>query len=167
MFRPARRHFDSSGYIRISGAGYYWYWLKKAETLSKSRLKTNRVWVEDGGRIFYACPNCGTFTESYCDRDGNRECIINGRDIDTIQCEACHHCMEHYWLTFGDAVTRKTSGAIRLHPKKCPSCRRSEVRTYDYQREHNFYGIAAFMVAYTECLSCHRKWRVEPFEKEK
>lgn len=165
MYRPAKRHFADNGFISLSG-GYRWYWVKKDDNFKKSWARRILCWAEDGDRIYYPCPSCWKITESYCRKDGNSDCVINGREIDTIQCEACLKCAHHHWMTFEDAVPRKAAGALRLRPKKCPSCPKSEVRLWS-GFESSIYTLSAFQVDLAYCLFCHRKWRVDAIAKEK
>lgn len=164
VFRPAKRHFEVSGFTYLSG-GYRWYWLKKSDSLEKKSPDAFLRWVEDGDRIYYRCPNCKKITESYCRKDGDSDSIINGRELDTIRCEACSKCFTHHWMTFEDAVSRKTAGAIRLRPRKCPVCKKSE--TTFWRGMETSIIVMSFNVELVTCAMCSRRWRIESLLKEK
>lgn len=166
MYRPSKRYFTSYGFINLGGSGgYRWYWVKKRDDLDGKYPDGHLSWVEDGDRIYYRCPGCKKVTESYCRRDGNSDSVINGRELDTMQCEACYGCLHHHWMTFEDAVTRKTAGAIRLRPKKCPFCKNSTPSFWD-GRETQIYLIAPFSVDLMTCPSCNRKWRIDSLKEK-
>lgn len=162
MFRPAKRHFDPNGYVRMS-AGYLWYWLKKDEDFQKNRSRSRLIWAEDGGRIFYCCPNCRKVIQSYCPIDGNSESVINGRELDTIRCECCSSCLSHHWLTFENAVSRKTAGAIRLRSKICPFCKKSNTSFWSGV-ESGICSVSTFAISLMTCGNCIRRWRTDSFE---
>jgi hypothetical protein len=157
MYRPAKKYFEPNGYISLSG-GYLWCWLKKDDDFQKNKSRKKLIWAEDGDRIFYSCPSCRRIVQSYCQKDGNVDSVINGRELDTIRCEACPNCLSHQWLTFENAISRKTAGAIRLRPNSCPFCKKSNTRLWTGM-ESSLYSIQSFRVDLVMCDNCARRWR--------
>lgn len=169
IYRPDKKYFESKGYISLATT-YRWYWLKRSDT--SDDLKRKRLWAEDNGRIYYACPVCSKLIQSYCDTSGAGG-TINGRDLDTFSCEVCNKgCGNHFWLTFADAISRKIAGAIRLRPKSCPYCKGAITVPLTMTESNfvNYYGrgegIKPFPIEAAICKGCSRIWRTD-FPKEK
>jgi hypothetical protein len=132
MIRPSKTGWEkqSGAEYKTSVHGYRWFLVKKGD-LGKEKASGRVAWSEDGGRHYVTCPFC--FVINKVDVEDNvvpgviglYSFIHHDRDLDSVACEACKKCGQHFWLTLLGAVPRKIWGALKLNKRKCPKCRRA------------------------------------------